>query len=399
MPLPSPVPARFPLLVQLPIALVLGAVAGAAIGPQATLLRELALLFVKLLKLLATPLVFCAIVETFAVIRLPLRRALLLVGLGAVNALVAAGIALGLLQALPIGRFVDVAALRAVVVAPSWDPPRAVALFSRALDHLLVGNVLWVIAAALLVGVLARVARLPSVASLAQAGLGLVMRALSLLVRAAPLAVFGIMAHVAGTSGWRIFPVLGLFILLVAAGIALQLFGWYSVLLRWVARTPPGRFFRLASDALGTAMAVGSSLATLPVTLRTLERMQVSNESARLAAVVGTNLNHDGIVLYEAAAAVFVAQLYGLDLTLAQKLQVMLQSVVAAVGIAGVPEAGLMTLSLVLGSVGLPLAAVPLLLPVDWLLGRLRATANVTSDLVVANLVDRLAPHAPVDNT
>jgi Na+/H+-dicarboxylate symporter len=119
--------------------------------------------------------------------------------------------------------------------------------------------------------------------------------------------------------------------------------------------------------------------------------MQVSSESARLAAVVGTNLNHDGIILYEAAAAVFVAQLYGVDATLAQQVKIVGLAIVAAVGIAGVPEAGLMTLSLVLGRAGLPLAAVPLLLPVDWLLGRLRATANVTSDMLVATLLDKLS--------
>src|SRR5262249_51519031 len=156
-----------------------------------------------------------------------------------------------------------------------------------------------------------------------------------------------------------------------ALGIALHIFAWYSLLLRVVGRRAPGHFFRLGADALGTAMAAGSSLATLPVTLQTLEGpMQVSPESARLAAVVATNLNHDGIVLYEAAAALFVAQLYGIDTSVTQQLQIVGMSVVAAVGIAGVPEAGLVTLSLVLGSVGLPIAAVPLLLPVDWLLGR-----------------------------
>ena len=117
--------------------------------------------------------------------------------------------------------------------------------------------------------------------------------------------------------------------------------------------------------------------------------MGVSTESARLAAVVGTNLNHDGIVLYEAVAAMFVAQLYGIHMTVAQQLELVGLSIGAAVGIAGVPEAGLATLSQVIGGVGLPLAAVPLLMPVDWLLGRLRATANVTSDLVVATALDR----------
>jgi len=254
-----------------------------------------------------------------------------------------------------------------------------------------------VLAAALVAGIAIRALdrRLPAAAHLARfshGALRLLLGALALVVRVVPLAGFGIMAKVVGASGLRIFPVLGLFVLLVTLGISLHIFAWYALLLRVLGRVHPGRFFRNGADALGTAMATGSSLATLPVTLRTLEeRMAVSPESARLAAVVGTNLNHDGIILYEAAAALFVAQLYGIDTSVAQQLEIVGMSVVAAIGIAGVPEAGLVTLSLVLGAVGLPIAAVPLLLPVDWLIGRLRATANVTSDMVVATLLDALS--------
>jgi Na+/H+-dicarboxylate symporter len=216
------------------------------------------------------------------------------------------------------------------------------------------------------------------------------MRLVGLVVRVVPLAVFGVMAKVVGGSGLAMFPLLAIFVLLVAAGMALQVLVWYAILLRWLARVSPNRFFGDAADPMVTALGVGSSLATLPVTLRTLEeRMAVSSESARLAAVVGTNLNHDGIVLYEAAAALFVAQVYAITLPLLQQAKIVTLSILAAVGIAGVPEAGLVTLSLVIGGVGLPLAAVPLLLPVDWMLGRLRAMTNVASDMVVANVLDR----------
>lgn len=369
---------RPPLLIQLLLALVAGGLVGAVVGPRAAVLGRLALWFVALLKLLATPLVFFAIVDTLATTRLPLKRALVLLPVSAVNALVAAGIALGLTRALPLGRLVDLPRLRAIVGAPAPGVPDLVQV-----------NLLWVIAAALAAGVAVR-ALSPAAGRGAHAAFGVLMRILGVVVRAVPLAAFGVMARVVGTSGLAILPVLGVFVVLVGLGIALQLFGWYALLLRVVARRAPGRFFRLAADALGTALAAGSSLATLPVTLRTLEeRMEVSTESARLAAVVGTNLNHDGIVLYEAAAALFVAQLYGIDTTVAQQLKVVGLSILAAVGIAGVPEAGLLTLSLVLGRAGLPLAAVPLLLPVDWLLGRLRAACNVASDLVVATVLDR----------
>ena len=201
--------------------------------------------------------------------------------------------------------------------------------------------------------------------------------------------MLGVVARVAGGAGWRALPSLAAFVALVAAGMALHVLGWYPLLLRLAGRAPLA-FLRAASAPLSTALSAGSSLATLPVTLRTLEdELSVSTESARLAACVGTNLNHDGIILYEATAALFVAQVYGVQLGLSAQAHVVAASILAAVGIAGVPEAGFITLSLVLGAAGRPLSAVPLLLPVDWLLGRLRATVNVASDLVAATLLDR----------
>jgi Na+/H+-dicarboxylate symporter len=373
---------RVPLLVQLLVATAVGALAGVIFGPRAAWLGQAALVFVDVLKLLATPLVFVAIVDTFVSTRLPLKRALVLLPLSAVNALVAATIAIGLAHALPLARYVDLPRLRALA------PPASTA------RHLPSVNLLWVIAAAIVAGLVIRATaktvtsqRLGRAAGAALRGL---MHLVGVVVRVVPLAVFGVMAKVVGTSGLAMFPLLGIFVLLVAAGMALHVFVWYAILLRFVARKSPRRFFRDAGDPLATALGVGSSLATLPVTLRTLEGpMEVSPESARLAAVVGTNLNHDGIVLYEAAAALFVAQVYAIALPLAQQLKVVGLAILAAVGIAGVPEAGLVTLSLVIGGVGLPLAAVPLLLPVDWMLNRLRATTNVVSDLVVANVLDR----------
>jgi Na+/H+-dicarboxylate symporter len=373
---------RVPLLVQLVVATVAGAAAGTLLRARAAWLGDAALIFVDVLKLLATPLVFVAIVDTFVTTKLPVKRALVLVPLSALNAVVAAAIAIGLAHALPLQRFVDLPRLRALAPAPS------------ASRHLPSVNLLWVIAAAVALGFLLRATRRFAVAQALgraiHATLRLLMRLVGVVVRVVPLAVFGVMAKVVGGSGLAMFPLLAIFVLLVAAGMAVHVLVWYALVLRVGARVSPNRFFVHAADPLVTALGVGSSLATLPVTLRALEeRMRVSSESARLAAVVGTNLNHDGIVLYEAAAALFVAQVYGIALGLFAQLRVVSLAIVAAVGIAGVPEAGLVTLSLVIGGVGLPLAAVPLLLPVDWMLGRLRAMTNVASDMVVANVLDR----------
>lgn len=132
----------------------------------------------------------------------------------------------------------------------------------------------------------------------------------------------------------------------------------------------------------------------MPVTLRCLTRnIGVSDESARLAACVGTNLNNDGITLYEAMAALFLAQAYGFDLTVAQQAVVVLASLMAGIGVAGIPEAGLIVLPLVLAAAGLPeqliAVAIPLILPVDWIIARVRSGVNVMSDMLVAILLDR----------
>ncbi|MGH9369479.1 MAG: dicarboxylate/amino acid:cation symporter, partial [Thermoanaerobaculia bacterium] len=141
---------------------------------------------------------------------------------------------------------------------------------------------------------------------------------------------------------------------------------------------------------------VASSLATVPVTLRALDTLGVSLRSSRLVVLVGTNLNNDGILLYEAMAVLFVAQVHGIPLGLGEQAAAALVCLVAGIGIAGVPEAGLISLSLVLATVGLPLEILPLLLTVDWLLSRARAMTNVTSDMLVAVLLDHFAGREPV---
>jgi Na+/H+-dicarboxylate symporter len=243
------------------------------------------------------------------------------------------------------------------------------------------------------------------VESVVRAGLTACTTLLSWVVALIPVAVFGVVAHVVAKTGWQLAGDLVAFLGTMIAGLLLHAVVWYSIVLVLVARRSPLRFYRDALDAITTALSCGSSLATLPITMRCLDDMKVSPGNARLATCVGTNLNHDGIILYEAAAAIFVAQAFGFDLDMGQQLTIAFASVLAGIGIAGVPEAGLVTLPLVLGAAGLPAqivtAVIPTLLPVDWIIGRFRATTNVLSDMTVAVVLDRvtLRPgvHPPPD--
>jgi Na+/H+-dicarboxylate symporter len=219
-------------------------------------------------------------------------------------------------------------------------------------------------------------------------------------IQALPFAVFGVVAQVVGRTGLQAFSALATFLFVILLGLFLHALGYYPLMAWLVGRKPPRVYLGQGADAIITGLSTNSSLATVPVTLRCLtEKMGVSVESARLAACVGTNLNNDGITLYDAMAALFIAQACGFDLTLAQQGVVVLASLMAGIGIAGIPEAGLIVLPLVLGAAGLPetvvAAAIPLVLPVDWIIGRVRSGVNVMSDMLVAIVLDRGRGTAP----
>jgi len=179
----------------------------------------------------------------------------------------------------------------------------------------------------------------------------------------------------------------------VLVGLGLQAC-YYLLRIYFATWVSPLALLRGTSDALVMAFSTGSSTITMPVTYECLkERVGLREKSASLGALVGSNFNNDGTALYEAMAALFVAQMLaargvGLELTILQQLMVVLTSVIASVGAAGIPEAGLVTMTLVFNAVGLPPEYIAVLLPVDWFLDRCRTVINVMGDMNVACLFD-----------
>jgi Na+/H+-dicarboxylate symporter len=398
-------------ILQIFAAVLLGTCVGIFAGPKAQVLGELGALLIKLLKALATPLIFFAIVDAFCKTEIRLKGGLKLLLISFVNACFAGAIALSIAALFPIRDYVNLASLQAngftdarlgggLVENRNLNGTNALSHLvpQTILEPFIQNNVLSVILLSVMIGLALRTLRksgthaeeFQTLQHLSSSGLQLISLLLRWVVRGVPIAVFGVVAQMVGKSGFQLASTLGIFVAWIAFGLFLHAGVYYSILLAVVARVSPLHFFRQAGEALMTAFGTGSSLATLPVTLRTLQdKMKISPESSRLAACIGTNLNHDGILLYEAAAAIFIAQVHGIPLDFSQKALILGTSALAAVGIAGVPDAGLITLSLVLTSVGLPLSWVPVLMTVDWFIGRLRATVNVTSDMVVATLLDR----------
>jgi Na+/H+-dicarboxylate symporter len=214
-----------------------------------------------------------------------------------------------------------------------------------------------------------------------------------------PLAVFGVVAKTVGQYGLGVFRGLGVYLAVGLAGLAIQVFVVYQLWLVVVARMPLRKFWAAAKEPVVFAMGVGSSNATIPKTLAAFDHLGISRASARMAACVGTNLNNDGILLYEAMAVLFVAQAIGEPMSLGRQLIAAAACAIAGVGISGIPEAGLISLVLVLQTVKLPSGLVeeilPILLTVDWVLGRARAMTNVSSDLLVGVLLDRFGGVKP----
>ena len=218
---------------------------------------------------------------------------------------------------------------------------------------------------------------------------------LTWVIELVPLAVFGVVASIVATQGFAAFQALGLFVVAVLLALFLQT-AYYLVRVQLGSWVRPLDLIRGTSDALFMAFSTASSTITMPVTYERLrERVGVSERSSGMGALVGANFNNDGTALYEAMSALFVSQLLGRTLSLGQQFMVVVTSVIASVGAAGIPEAGLVTMTLVFNAVGLPTEYIAILLTVDWFLDRCRTTVNVLGDLNVSCLLD--GHERPVD--
>jgi Na+/H+-dicarboxylate symporter len=224
-------------------------------------------------------------------------------------------------------------------------------------------------------------------------GFDLILIVLHWIIALVPLAVFCKVAFVVGTQGFRPFVALGWFIAAVLIALAVQAV-YYLTRIRTSSWVRPLQLLRGTRDALAMAFSTASSTATMPVTYACLrDKVGLREESASLGSLVGANFNNDGTALYEAMAALFIAQMTGTELTLTQQALVVLTSVVASVGAAGIPEAGLVTMTLVFSAVNLPTGYIALLLPVDWFLDRCRTSINVMGDMNVSCILDGKKQH------
>ena len=393
---------NIPLYTKILIGMGAGLVTGLIAGPRAGVLGEFGAIIIQLIRVIAAPLLFFAIVDAFVRTEIEVRWFRWLIGICAINTTAALVIGLGVSNWLRPGEHMTMALPAAQAAAAVPEPIDIVKVLTgyvpaNIVQPFLENSVLTIVLLALLVGMALRQIQRESewkeqartIEYLVRGGFRASEIILGWIIQLIPLAVFGVIARVVGQQG--LAPLRGLAVYLGVAllGLALQVGVVYQFWIVVVARDSLKRFWRGARDAVVYALGASSSLATLPVTLNSISRLGISPASGRLAACVGTNFNNDGILLYEAMAVLFVAQVHGINLSLQAQVSAAFSCVVAGVGIAGVPEAGLISLSLVLATVGLPVEILPLLLTVDWILSRARAATNVISDILVALLLDK----------
>ena len=216
------------------------------------------------------------------------------------------------------------------------------------------------------------------------------MRITELIMKFAPIGVFALVAKVVTISGLDAFLPLAVFFFTVLAALVLHLFVVMPLILWGLGGVSPWRHFQAMSPALLTAFSTSSSSATLPVTLECVEKNAgVSNRVTSFVLPLGATVNMDGTALYECVAAMFIAQAYGIELTIAQQFTVVVLALMTSIGVAGIPAASLVAISIILASIGLPAEAIGLILAVDRLLDMCRTAVNVFSDSCGAVVIGR----------
>ncbi len=216
----------------------------------------------------------------------------------------------------------------------------------------------------------------------------------------APIGVFGLVAKTVAATGFGAFTPLLVFFLTVVAALLIHALITLPLAVRFVGRARPGKFIQKMSPVLLTAFSTASSSATLPMTLETIEKeVGVSNQTTSFVLPLGATINMDGTALYECVAAIFIAQAYGLDLSFAQQFTIVMVALITSIGVAGIPAASLVAITVILGVIGLPLEGLGLLLVTDRILDMMRTAVNVFSDSSGALIIARTeGENTAVDN-
>ena len=361
-------------------------------------LKAIGSVFVAGLKMMVVPLVFVSLVggvTAMGDVKTLGRIGLKALVLYMLTTTIAVSIALLLAVAVSPGKGLDLASKQAAYTAK--EPPALADVIigmvpSNPIQAMAEGNMLQVIVFALLFGVAITLAgeRGKHVLNFFNDLNDVIMRMVDIVMGFAPLGIFALITRTfAGQGIDMIMPMLGYFMVVVGA-LLIHAGGTFSILVRVLAGLSPIRFFSKMRPVMLFAFSTASSSATIPVNLKTVvQKLGVSNSIGSFTVPLGATINMDGTAIMQGVATVFIANVYGIDLSVADFLTVIVTATLASVGTAGVPGVGLIMLAMVLHQVGLPVEGIALIIGVDRLLDMLRTAVNVAGDAAVSCVIAR----------
>jgi len=388
-------------------ALVLGTALGFAWGPESETIKWIGDLFIRAIKMLIVPLIFFSLVSGIAALgdlkklgSVGGKALMIFAGTAAIS--VSLGLTMGTLLQPGVGLDVQLPE-GAEVPEPATTTPVDMIL-SMVTDNPVMtmaqGQVLPLIIFAVLFGISVLMAgkEAAPVVKAMDAGSAVMQRMTMIVMELAPFGVFALMAWVAGTLGVDVLERLAVIVVLNYVGCGIIILGVYPLIIKFIAKLPIVDFFRGIVDAQVVAFSTASSNAALPVTLRCVQRnLGVSRSVSSFVIALGATINMNGTAMYLGLVAVFGAQVYGIELTWMSYVLIAITATLGSVGAAGIPGSGLIMLTLVLTSIGVPLETVALVAGINHIMDMMRTMNNVTGDATVAVAVARMAGEIDVE--
>lgn len=368
-------------------------------------------IFLRLLFMLVIPLLFAALVVGIAEmgdIRSLRRVGLKTLGYTVLMSSIAVFLALAITNLLEPGAGIDPAQANALleqgrgnagsIISAQEERPSGVAAVLAIIPTNIVtaaaaNDILAVMFFALVFGIGLLLVNTPTTNRLQEAIEGIfqvAMKLISLVIRLAPIAIACFMFNLAAVFGWDLLQILALFVGVVLLALGIQMFVVYPIAIALIARRSPIAFFRDIQEAMVVAFSTASSNATLPTSLKVAdENLKLPGPVARFVLTIGATANQNGTAMFEGVTVLFLAQFFGVELSIWEQVTVLLMCILAGIGTAGVPAGSLPVVAIILAMVGVDPVAIGLVLGVDRLLDMCRTTLNVTGDLAIAAMVSR----------
>ncbi|MBY4675710.1 dicarboxylate/amino acid:cation symporter [Marinobacterium arenosum] len=381
------------------IGMIAGIIVGIVMGPDAELLKPIGTLFINAIKMLIVPLVFCSLIvgvtsmqDTRKMGRIGMKSIVIYLATTAVAISIGLGLGTVLMPGAGLDMSVSAESAAAAKEAPGLVSTLLALIPKNPIEALAGGKILQIIVFALGLGIALNMIgeKAEPAVKLFNSFAEAMYKLTELVMKFAPYGIFALMAWVAGKYGLDVLLPLIKVIAAVYIGCILHVLVVYSGLISTVARLRPVQYLKGIVNAQMMAFTSTSSSGTLPVSMRCAqENLGVSKGISSFVLPLGATINMDGTALYQGVAALFVAQAFGIDLSMADYLTIIATSTLASVGTAGVPGAGLIMLSLVLTTVGLPMEGLAIVAGIDRILDMARTCVNVSGDLMVSVLVGK----------